>query len=126
MSGARALMSVIARSIRSPTKCGSPQWRSERCAIFRIGSTQRSLELLRRPAALLRWSPVALETHPFQAYRGEGVPSFANPAEFEYAKMLDYYGVPWLYEPDTFVLERDEGGRVTEAFTPDFYLPEQD
>jgi hypothetical protein len=69
---------------------------------------------------------VALETHPFQAYRGEGVPSFANPAEFEYAKMLDYYGVPWLYEPDTFVLERDEAGRVTEAFTPDFYLPEQD
>ena len=40
--------------------------------------------------------------------------------------MLDYYGVPWLYEPDTFVLERDEGGRVTEAFTPDFYLPDQD
>jgi len=69
---------------------------------------------------------VALETHPFQAYRGEGVPSFANPAELEYAKMLDYYGVPWLYEPDTFVLERDGGGRVTEAFTPDFYLPEQD
>jgi hypoxanthine phosphoribosyltransferase len=24
------------------------------------------------------------------------------------------------------VLEQDEGGRVTEAFTPDFYLPEQD
>ena len=45
---------------------------------------------------------------------------------FEYAKILDYYGVPWLYEPHTFVLERDEAGRVTEAFTPDFYLPEQD
>lgn len=40
--------------------------------------------------------------------------------------MLDYYGVPWMYEPDTFVLERDSAGRVTEAFTPDFYLPEQD
>ena len=40
--------------------------------------------------------------------------------------MLDYYGVPWLYEPRTFVLEEDEQGRVTEAFTPDFYLPEQD
>ncbi len=40
--------------------------------------------------------------------------------------MLDYYGIPWLYEPDTFVLERDQAGRVTEAFTPDFYLPEQD
>ena len=40
--------------------------------------------------------------------------------------MLDYYGVPWLYEPRTFVLERAEDGRVVEAFTPDFYLPEQD
>ena len=39
--------------------------------------------------------------------------------------MLDYYGVPWEYEPTTFVLERDGEGRVTEAFTPDFYLPEQ-
>ena len=40
--------------------------------------------------------------------------------------MLDYYGVPWLYEPRTFVLARDAEGRITEAFTPDFYLPEQD
>ena len=40
--------------------------------------------------------------------------------------MLDYYGVPWEYEPRTFVLETTETGRVTEAFTPDFYLPEQD
>ena len=40
--------------------------------------------------------------------------------------MLDYYGVPWEYEPTTFVLERDPDGRVTSAFTPDFYLPEQD
>ena len=40
--------------------------------------------------------------------------------------MLDAYGVPWEYEPRTFVLERDVDGRVTEAFTPDFYLPEQD
>jgi lipoate synthase len=49
-----------------------------------------------------------------------------NEAELEYAKILDYYGVPWMYEPHTFVLERAEDGRVTEAFTPDFYLPEQD
>ena len=39
--------------------------------------------------------------------------------------MLDYYGVPWEYEPTTFVLEQDEDGRVVEAFKPDFYLPEQ-
>ncbi|MDX6468101.1 MAG: hypothetical protein QOI27_3141, partial [Gaiellaceae bacterium] len=40
-------------------------------------------------------------------------------------KVLDYYGVPWEYEPTTFVLEQDEHGRTLEAFAPDFYLPEQ-
>jgi hypoxanthine phosphoribosyltransferase len=62
----------------------------------------------------------------FQAYRGDTPPRFASPAEAECAKVLDYYGVPWLYEPRTFVLEEDADGRVTEAFAPDFYLPEQD
>jgi hypothetical protein len=62
----------------------------------------------------------------FRAYRGERPPRFVNEAEHEYAKILDYYGVPWLYEPRTFVLETDAQGRVVEAFTPDFYLPEQD
>ncbi len=62
----------------------------------------------------------------FQAYRGQGEPRFANDVELECAKLLDYYGVPWKYEPDTFVLARDDEGRVAEAFTPDFYLPEQD
>jgi hypothetical protein len=69
---------------------------------------------------------VGLETPNFQAYRGGEIPRFVNEAELEYAKILDYHGVPWMYEPHTFVLERDELGRVTEAFTPDFYLPEQD
>ena len=62
----------------------------------------------------------------FQAFRGTEPPAFANRAELECAKVLDYYGVPWEYEPTTFVLEQDEQGRVVEAFTPDFYLPEQD
>jgi hypoxanthine phosphoribosyltransferase len=66
------------------------------------------------------------ETPVFQAYCGEGPPRFANPAELEYAKMLDWHGIRWQYEPRTFVLARDEQGRVTEAFTPDFYLPDQD
>ena len=67
-----------------------------------------------------------LETPDFQAYVGVGQPRFANQAELECAKILDFYGVPWNYEPRTFVLERDEDGQVIEAFTPDFYLPEQD
>jgi hypoxanthine phosphoribosyltransferase len=32
----------------------------------------------------------------------------------------------WEYEPKSFVLETDDDGRIIEAFTPDFYLPEQD
>jgi hypoxanthine phosphoribosyltransferase len=61
----------------------------------------------------------------FQAYCGNEPPRFANRIEVECAKILDYYGVPWDYEPHSFVLERDENGRVVSAFTPDFYLPEQ-
>ena len=69
---------------------------------------------------------MTLETPDFQAYRGVEPPRFANRAELECAKVIDYYGVPWEYEPRTFVLETDENGRVLEAITPDFYLPEQD
>jgi hypoxanthine phosphoribosyltransferase len=61
----------------------------------------------------------------FQAYCGEGQPRFANDYELECAKLLDYYGIRWDYEPRTFVLEEDSDGRVVEAFAPDFYLPEQ-
>jgi len=53
-------------------------------------------------------------------------PTFAHPIEEEFARILDYYGVEWQYEPRTFDLEWDEQGRVTEAFSPDFYLPQQD
>jgi hypoxanthine phosphoribosyltransferase len=62
----------------------------------------------------------------FQAYRGDEPPRFASRAELECAKVLDYYGVPWAYEPTTFVLETGDDGRVVEAFAPDFYLPEQE
>jgi hypoxanthine phosphoribosyltransferase len=66
------------------------------------------------------------ETTRFQAYRGSEPPRFVNAAERECALILDWYGIPWEYEPRSFVLERDPDGRVTSAFTPDFYLPEQD
>jgi hypothetical protein len=69
---------------------------------------------------------MGLDTPAFQVYRGTEPPRFASQAELECAKVLDYYGVPWLYEPTTFVLEQDEEGRTTEAFSPDFYLPDQD
>jgi hypothetical protein len=69
---------------------------------------------------------VTPEIPDFQAYRGDEPPRFANESELECAKILDYYGVPWQYEPRSFALARDPTGRVTEAFTPDFYLPEQE
>ena len=52
-------------------------------------------------------------------------PRFSHPAEAEFARILDFYGIPWEYEPHTFPLAWDEQGRVTEAFSPDFYLPQQ-
>ena len=52
--------------------------------------------------------------------------SFAHPLERELARVFDRHGIPWRYEQRTFVLARDEQGRVTSAFTPDFYLPDQD
>ena len=53
-------------------------------------------------------------------------PLFAHPVERELARIFDELGIPWEYEPTTFVLEQAEDGTVLEAFTPDFYLPEQD
>jgi len=52
-------------------------------------------------------------------------PAFAHPIEEAFARILDYYGVEWQYEPRTFDLEWDDQGRVSEAFSPDFYLPQQ-
>jgi hypoxanthine phosphoribosyltransferase len=71
-------------------------------------------------------APVPLEIPDFQAYCGLEPPQFQNEAELGCAKILDYYAIPWEYEPRTFVLEQNEEGRIAEAFTPDFYLPEQD
>jgi len=51
---------------------------------------------------------------------------FAHPSEEEFARILDFYQIAWEYEPRTFALRWDEHGNVLEAFSPDFYLPEQD
>jgi hypoxanthine phosphoribosyltransferase len=69
---------------------------------------------------------VESERHRFQAYRGSDPPRFANRVELECAKILDWYGVPWEYEPRSFVLARDADGRIRSACTPDVYLPDQD
>jgi cytidylate kinase len=51
---------------------------------------------------------------------------FMHPSEEEFAHMLDFFRIRWDYEPKTFFLEWDSEGNVTEAFSPDFYLPDQD
>ncbi len=52
--------------------------------------------------------------------------AFAHPSERDFARVLDFYGVDWRYEPRTFVLRENEAGHPTEAFSPDFYLPDLD
>ena len=50
---------------------------------------------------------------------------FAHESEEEFAKILDFYGNIWQYEPRTIPLKED-GDQILEAFTPDFYLPDID
>lgn len=55
-----------------------------------------------------------------------GTTTFAHRAEAEFARLLDFYGIEWRYEPDTFPLQWADDGHVTQQFSPDFYLPEYD
>jgi len=55
--------------------------------------------------------------------RGESK-DFGHPSEQVFANLLDFYGIAWDYEPRSFPLQWDKDGKVSEAFTPDFYLPE--
>ncbi len=50
---------------------------------------------------------------------------FSHASEEMFARILDFYGVVWEYEPKTFELEWNEKGKVKLAFSPDFYLPDQ-
>ncbi|MBN1369003.1 MAG: hypoxanthine phosphoribosyltransferase [Dehalococcoidaceae bacterium] len=71
------------------------------------------------PAPPSQNHPVAGALHHVQA------PDFAHPSEAEFAGLLDFYNIEWVYEPRSFVLEK-AGNRVTEMFSPDFYLPALD
>ncbi len=52
--------------------------------------------------------------------------AFGHPSEEVFANLLDFYRIAWNYEPRSFPLQWDKDGKVSEAFTPDFYLPEFD
>jgi hypothetical protein len=51
---------------------------------------------------------------------------FAHNSERQFAKLLDFYGIAWEYEPTEFALEHDREGKPSQAFRPDFYLPAYD
>jgi len=63
-----------------------------------------------------------VETAPLRKARSA---TFAHPSEEEFARILDFYNIEWVYEPRSFPL-RWQDDRVTEMFTPDFYLPDLD
>lgn len=80
--------------------------------------SQARLQLVRH--GLPRYTAV-----PPDRRRGERKP-FCHPSEEVFADLLDFYRIAWDYEPRSFPLQWDKDGRVSEAFTPDFYLPEFD
>ena len=51
---------------------------------------------------------------------------FSHPSEQMFANLLEFYRIAWEYEPRSFPLQWDKDGKIIEAFTPDFYLPEFD
>ncbi len=51
---------------------------------------------------------------------------FGHPSEEVFANLLNFHRIAWDYEPRSFPLQWDKDGKVSEAFTPDFYLPEFD
>jgi hypothetical protein len=51
---------------------------------------------------------------------------FAHASERQFAQLLDFYAIAWEYEPRSFDIEWDAQGKVTQRFTPDFYLPDFD
>jgi hypothetical protein len=51
---------------------------------------------------------------------------FAHASERQFARLLDFYGIEWEYEPTSFDIDYDAEGTVVSRFTPDFYLPAYD
>jgi hypothetical protein len=75
---------------------------------------------IRRTRRRSRSRPIDAEQLPHERVR------FAHNSERQFAKLLDFYGIVWEYEPRTFTLEWDGEGRPAQAFSPDFYLPAYD
>jgi hypothetical protein len=52
------------------------------------------------------------------------VTRFAHDSERRFARILDFYGVQWEYEPVEFALDWEPNGHPSAGFRPDFWLPE--
>jgi cytidylate kinase len=88
-----------------------------------VGLITRSAELLGLRSSRGGTPPILSELAPIEHPTTKK--PFANRAEATFARVLDFYKTRWEYEPRSFPLEWDEDGNVIEAFTPDFYLPDQ-
>jgi hypothetical protein len=63
--------------------------------------------------------------HPGSELKSDTV-GFAHASERQFAQLLDFYAIVWEYEPRSFDIEWDAEGKVTQRFTPDFFLPDFD
>jgi len=79
-------------------------------------SAASSIQVSRQPRLPLFSQAGDLENDPIRA--------FAHPAEQEVGRLLTFFGLRWTYEPTTFALRRHPDGKIAEAFTPDFFLPD--
>ncbi len=111
---------------RSETKAetsAKPRTRTRRAPKPKLPEPERSYDDAAPAQSTL--APPRLKV-PLTGAPSADVPApFAHNAEYEFARVLDFYGVEWIYEPRSFPLRWEEG-HVTEAFTPDFYLPDLD
>ncbi|RJO62378.1 MAG: hypoxanthine phosphoribosyltransferase, partial [Dehalococcoidia bacterium] len=62
---------------------------------------------------------------PAEASKQRSTVHFAHESEAEFAHILDFYGIDWIYEPRSFPLE-NKSEHASEMFTPDFYIPSLD
>ena len=69
---------------------------------------------------------VSTRADPLESLPKSDTVRFAHASERQFAQLLDFYGIPWEYEPTSFDIEWDREGNVVRRFTPDFYLPEFD
>jgi bifunctional protein TilS/HprT len=92
--------------------------------IFERAELHQMLEQGYKASERRRKSPLVSQVSPLPTTTLRPT-SFAHPSEEDFARLLDFYCIEWLYEPRSFPL-RWKGDKIAEMFTPDFYLPELD